>query len=33
MYARAWLTEKIGKGEAVIGFVNEQPEFYIRNLT
>jgi len=29
MYARAWLTEQIGKGEAVVGFINEQPEFYI----
>jgi len=29
MYARVWLTEQIGKGEAVVGFINEQPEFYI----
>jgi len=29
MYARAWLTEIIGEGEAVVGFVNQQPEFYI----
>jgi len=29
MYARVWLTEQIGRGEAVVGFINEQPEFYI----
>lgn len=29
MYARAWLSEIIGKGEAVVGFINQQPEFYI----
>jgi len=29
MYARAWLTEQIRIGEAVVGFINEQPEFYI----